>query len=166
MRVTASAPGKLVWLGEYAVLEGAPALVLAVNRRARVRLVEDNGRAAGHAADGAGDDGWHVEPHVVDAVARVLECDPHTATGGLRAEVDSQALFSRTGVARVKLGLGSSAALTVAMAGALCALSGRALPSIDALIRAHRRGQGGRGRDRKSTRLNPVTRSSRMPSSA
>jgi phosphomevalonate kinase len=45
----------------------------------------------------------------------------------------------------VKLGLGSSAALTVAMAGALCALSGRPPPSIDALIRAHRRGQSDRG---------------------
>ena len=30
MRIVASAPGKLVALGEYAVLEGAPALVLAV----------------------------------------------------------------------------------------------------------------------------------------
>lgn len=38
MRLTASAPGKLVLLGEYAVLDGAPALVLAVNRRARAAL--------------------------------------------------------------------------------------------------------------------------------
>ncbi|HUH94518.1 MAG TPA: hypothetical protein VL742_15415 [Casimicrobiaceae bacterium] len=145
MQVAASAPGKLVWLGEYAVLEGAPALVMAVNRRAHVRLVEANGRPEAHAASRAGDDRWHIEPHVVDAVARALESDPRTVTAGLRAEVDSQALFARAGPERVKLGLGSSAALTVAMAGALCALAGRALPSVDALIRAHRRGQGDRG---------------------
>ncbi len=33
-----SAPGKMVLLGEYAVLFGAPAVVAAVNRRARVEL--------------------------------------------------------------------------------------------------------------------------------
>ena len=32
-----SAPGKLVLFGEYAVLEGASALVCAVDRRARIR---------------------------------------------------------------------------------------------------------------------------------
>ena len=38
MKVRATAPGKLVVLGEYAVLAGAPALVLAVDRRCRVDL--------------------------------------------------------------------------------------------------------------------------------
>ncbi len=38
MKVIADAPGKLVLLGEYAVLEGAPGLVVAVDRRARVVL--------------------------------------------------------------------------------------------------------------------------------
>lgn len=144
MQIAASAPGKLVWLGEYAVLEGAPALVVAVNRRARVRLVEANGHAAAPTTRGD-DGGWHVEPQVVDAVARALGSDPDTVTAGLRAEVDSQALFARAGADRVKLGLGSSAALTVAMAAALCALADRPLPRIEALIRAHRRGQGDRG---------------------
>ena len=37
---TADAPGKLVLIGEYAVLEGYPAVVAAVDRRARVRLEE------------------------------------------------------------------------------------------------------------------------------
>jgi phosphomevalonate kinase len=32
MRITASAPGKLVLSGEYAVLDGAPAICVAVDR--------------------------------------------------------------------------------------------------------------------------------------
>ena len=39
MEVVASAPAKLVLLGDYAVLEGARALVQAVDRRAQVRIV-------------------------------------------------------------------------------------------------------------------------------
>ena len=39
MAIFSSAPGKLILLGEYAVLEEAPALVAAVDRQARVTLV-------------------------------------------------------------------------------------------------------------------------------
>ena len=38
MAVFAEAPGKLVILGEYAVLTGAPALVLAVDRYCRAEI--------------------------------------------------------------------------------------------------------------------------------
>ncbi len=38
MRFHARAPGKLVALGEYAVLDGAPALVLAIDRYAVATL--------------------------------------------------------------------------------------------------------------------------------
>ncbi len=38
MKYLIHAPGKLILIGEYAVLEGAPALVMAVNRYARVSL--------------------------------------------------------------------------------------------------------------------------------
>ncbi|MDH3638826.1 MAG: hypothetical protein OES09_10250, partial [Gammaproteobacteria bacterium] len=41
MRITASAPGKIVLLGEYAVLAGVPALVMAIDRRAEVQLTEN-----------------------------------------------------------------------------------------------------------------------------
>jgi len=36
--VIASAPGKAVLSGEYVVLEGAPAIATALNRRARIKL--------------------------------------------------------------------------------------------------------------------------------
>ena len=38
MSFVATAPAKLVFLGEYAVLEGAPALVAAVDRSVRVTV--------------------------------------------------------------------------------------------------------------------------------
>ena len=110
MSVFASAPGKVILLGEYAVLESAPALVMAVNRRARVTLARpahEGGR-------------WH-------------------------ATIDTARLFMGAPHARKKLGLGSSAAVTVALASARCAARGRPLPSVDALIRMHRRRQDGRG---------------------
>ena len=41
----ATAPGKLVVLGEYAVLGNAPALVMAVDRRCRAEIVTRDGGA-------------------------------------------------------------------------------------------------------------------------
>ena len=38
MSFTSSAPGKLILLGEYAVLENSPALVAAINNRAKVHI--------------------------------------------------------------------------------------------------------------------------------
>ena len=43
MKIEVSAPGKLVLIGEYGVLFGAPAVVMAVNRRARVELTPAEG---------------------------------------------------------------------------------------------------------------------------
>ena len=38
MTISTSTPGKLILLGEYAVLEGAPAIVAAVNKFAKITL--------------------------------------------------------------------------------------------------------------------------------
>ncbi|UCF65710.1 MAG: hypothetical protein JSW33_07715 [bacterium] len=43
MNCQVTTPGKLILIGEYAVLEGAPALVMAVNRYARVSLIPRRG---------------------------------------------------------------------------------------------------------------------------
>lgn len=156
-RIAASAPGKLVLLGEYAVLEGAPALVLAVDRRARVML------------DATGDrDGWEIVSPTLGCTARLgsapgmpwLDTAPPElewvagllrrfsrarAVPACRVELDSDAFHARHAGVQVKLGLGSSAALTVALLGALHALAGLPAPTLHEAIAAHRAIQHGRG---------------------
>lgn len=88
----AAAPGKLFTTGAWAILEGAPAIVLAVNRY----VLADDARAA----EGP------VRPEVAE-VARQL--------GGRPPSVDASALES----SGRKLGLGSSAAAAVASAAVL-----------------------------------------------
>ena len=98
----ASAPGKLLIAGEYAVLEGAPALVAAINRRARAEM-----RASGEA---------RTEPvsplHL--AIGGTLGSDTSELE---RLHLDTRALF----LGQRKLGLGSSAAACVAGIAALSA---------------------------------------------
>lgn len=159
--VVASAPGKLVVSGEYAVLEGGPAIVLALNRRARVRLSASDEGAYVIAAPEFGipravgrlDARQRVQWSGVDArgserlalVASVIESMLiDGAPSGFRAELDTGAFFSVDGGGH-KFGLGSSAALTVALAGAICAEAGRDAPLAEPLMVAHRRMQGGRG---------------------
>jgi phosphomevalonate kinase len=157
MHVTASAPGKLVLLGEYAVLEGAPALVLAVDRRARVTL-----------AGGAGDCWDILSPTLgLDASLRIGPAgvewrgapSPRLAwlavlferlpfAQGLapcRVELDSDPFYLHHAGSTTKLGLGSSAALTVALLGALHAHARQSAPALDTCIAVHRAIQGGRG---------------------
>jgi phosphomevalonate kinase len=123
--VIARAPGKVVLSGAYAVLEGAPALVAAVDRY----VVADARREAGR-----------VTPEVAEALAR---------RGSTRAPwFDARAL--RDDVRDQKLGLGSSAAILVASLAALeladepslddAALASRTFP---AALNAHQAAQGG-----------------------
>jgi phosphomevalonate kinase len=157
MPIVASAPGKLVLLGEYAVLEGAPALVLAVDRRARVTL--------GSGAEGDweivsptlglqarlqlrdGNATWLDEaPAELEWIATLLARLPQApARPPRRIELDSDAFHLDLEGARAKLGLGSSAALTVALLGALHRLAHAAPPTLGEAIEAHRAIQHGRG---------------------
>lgn len=165
--VEASAPGKLILLGEYAVLDGAPAVVMAVDRRARVRLSPAPGRPDGeirvHAPDlgrvAAGRltaDGvpqWQDEDtaralRLVTTVfstladRRLRHDPPAGATNALEVHLDTADFFETPGR---KTGLGSSAALTVALAGALATWYGDPPPTLAGLVAAHRALQGGRG---------------------
>ncbi|MES1943194.1 kinase ATP-binding domain, GHMP family protein [Salinisphaera sp. PC39] len=122
------------------MLEGAPALVAAVDRRARVRLAPaaEWSLATLPDLDGAG----MARSAVFDAVRRTLaahcELPPRAVT------VDTRAFFGPEG----KLGLGASAAVAAALTTALAAAGGlRAGPNeLCALaIAAHREAQGGSG---------------------
>ena len=143
----ARAPGKLVALGEYAVLDGAPAVVLAVDRYVEV--------AIGPSRDGACRLAMHAPAAVerrfavgersgaplVDLVIAAVE--PPLAWW---ATIDSRAFFA----AEAKLGLGSSAAVLCAWAGAYGAFAsslGLRVPQagVPELIELHRAFQGGKG---------------------
>ncbi len=146
----ASAPGKVVLSGEYAVLDGAPAICMAVNRRARVCLSDIDGDHSQVTAPGYTEttgrfqfaqDGlaWHSgqqEFALVDSVLRAAGT-PHLETSAIVLDT-SQFIDDR---ARDKMGIGSSAALTVA----LCVAIKRTSEVAEIAQRAHRDFQGGAG---------------------
>lgn len=154
MRIHASAPGKLVLCGEYAVLEGAPALVWAVDAQARASLDDasegvfqisapDVGVAnADFDFDAHGRVRWNglgdAQQERLGLVARLVEVFGARQTP-FHATIDTSE-FSLRGQ---KLGLGSSGALAVALAVALRARAGRESPEVERLIALHREWQGG-----------------------
>lgn len=158
MTRAASAPGKVLVSGEYAVLDGAPAIVMAVDRRARVRVSEAGGdwhrlRLPGIAADEVRfrvDDagrvalhGPHPPPFDLSLVGHVCKAAGPRARESLQLELDTRPFFHEA--SRVKLGLGSSAALAVALMTALLPEGARSPGLEAAALAAHRAWQGGRG---------------------
>lgn len=126
----ASAPGKAVLLGEYAVLDGAPALVQAVNRRCTARLVPVAGqigrvealqldsRPVRFVLDGHGRPRWQDDfpPGFAPAAAVIESVLEYIGRHAGRVvpfalRIDSGALFSGA----TKLGIGSSGATAVAI---------------------------------------------------
>ena len=99
MTVIASAPGKIVLSGEYAVLFGAPAICMAVDRRA-VAITKDgtDSKCRLETPGLAGGDPFAI----VEAVC-----------GGQRPPLDIMLDTRAFSDAGGKLGIGSSAALTV-----------------------------------------------------
>ena len=156
MIVTATAPGKLVVSGEYAVLVGAPALVLALDRRVVVRLApgERDWRFTSHGFTGSArhalsellaprdlplDDPAYMGQHVLRTIA---------ATGAridwpssVDIELDSRAGFERG----AKLGIGTSAAVCVALTAACCKHLAVDADVLTLALAAHARAQAGRG---------------------
>ncbi|HZR79776.1 MAG TPA: mevalonate kinase [Candidatus Binatia bacterium] len=121
----ASAGGKLILLGEHAVVHGHPAIAAGIPARVEVSVTpcaagEDTLRAAAGFAD----------PRLAAAVAEA------------RSEVGiPEAIGLEIGIAGdlpVAIGLGSSAALSVALVRALAACCGRALADEQVAAAAHR----------------------------
>ena len=117
-----SAPGKLMLIGEYAVLEGAPALVAAVDRRATGRRTAAPGR----------------ESAVVSGVRRAVEAQSGPRPFGV--DIDTHTFRDARDT---KLGVGSSAATAVAAAALLSGTGDeRALAWA---LEGHRLAAGGTG---------------------
>lgn len=132
--VSASAPGKVILCGEYAVLDGAPAIAMAVNRRATVTI--DAGENAAVATTGVADS---ADTRLLDCVCSALGVERPDAAIMLDTVAFTDAVTHR------KLGIGSSAALTVALVIALSPPGTSASSIFETALAAHRRFQDGRG---------------------
>jgi phosphomevalonate kinase len=134
----ASAPGKAVLLGEYVVLEGAPALVAAINRRAHISITDAAIWSLTAPALGVADaefaclpDGRalfsdarvQALPHLDTVRAVLLVVQELLVRNGYalrpgHVSIDTSAFLAHDGT---KLGLGSSAAVSVALVTAFLA---------------------------------------------
>jgi phosphomevalonate kinase len=128
-----TAPGKLLLLGEYAVLEGFPAIVAAVNRRASGQFVP------------AREPESELVAIAVRHAAHALGPNRVALPGG-SVLVDTSA-FSLNGT---KIGIGSSAATAVVSVGAVMEMAGVSVADssdlvFDVALAAHRAAQGGLG---------------------
>ncbi|MBN1945438.1 MAG: hypothetical protein JW797_07145 [Bradymonadales bacterium] len=150
MSVTATAPGKLFVLGEFAALKGAPALLMAVNRRVQIERLQRT------------EAGWeiHEEPDARVSIISIEELSGAPVEGTLAAaaartlveagfslpprvllRADRTALVDGYGQ---PLGLGSSAATAAAYVAVLAPdLDNNTMVSL--AVAAHRRFQGGVG---------------------
>lgn len=101
--IAVSAPGKIILSGEHSVVYGKPALLAAVDRRLFVEIREIK-RGIKIIADEPEDLAQYAFQKTKEALDKKIK-------GGLRIKISSQIPVAR--------GMGSSAALSVAMAGAL-----------------------------------------------
>ncbi len=136
--IRARAPGKLFLSGEYAVLQGAPAIACAIGRHVEASFL------SGDTTEDAEATRWRQA-----ARGLLLRYGLDPAPAGRPLEIDSRALYSAGGI---KFGFGSSAAVAVAVSGLLLAAQDRLARSADRLRIAdelHRalQGPGGSGVD-------------------
>lgn len=156
--VKASAPGKAVVSGEYAVLGGAPAISMALNRRAYVTVRPGEGHHHTLASPGyvagrmrfrstvAGSIEWIDTLPSADTF-RLFECvwrraavEPDTA---LAITLETREFFDS--VSGSKLGIGSSSGLAVALSAAFETMSGAKDSAYPLAADAHRAFQDGSG---------------------
>lgn len=150
-----TAPGKAVLCGEYSVLAGAPAICMAIDRRASVRVEDAAGNHGCVTTRGYADGTWRFEPGadgkpewldrppdgglpIVEAALRQSRSDAAAAI-----TIDTRQFRDRN--SGQKLGLGSSAAACTALLAALTCHRGDALPDTREFVDLHREVQGRRG---------------------
>ncbi len=168
MTIEVIAPGKMILVGEYVVLHGGPALVSAVNRVARVTLDTKDGSGICVDAPEVGLNGFHCTlqnqvlvdgtghalPKNLKVVAAVVEhfaeeLEPKLKKTCLQITIDTSGFVQNEN--GFKLGLGSSAAVTVAFMRAVMAYLGKEGSDVSEqslFTRAHelhRKMQGGVG---------------------
>ena len=135
----ASAPGKLFLLGEYAVLRGHPAVVTAVDQRMIARLHQE---PDGYRAQGLDDEA--AARAFAQRLLEALAADP-LAPAELpsvdRLSTDARPFYHQG----TKLGLGSSAAATVALCAVILGPGALRQTVWEVAHRVHLRLQGGRG---------------------
>lgn len=152
--VHASAPGKVVLCGEYAVLDGAPAVCMAINRRARVTIFESNQDFHTVIAPGHVDEvtGFRVTNGKFEWPDRqgefeLLECiwqeSGINPDSGLALTLDTGGFLDPEHVC--KTGIGSSAALAVALSAAFHEWQPRGGDPLDVAHRGHLAFQNGLG---------------------
>ncbi|MEL6868920.1 MAG: hypothetical protein AAFO81_03880 [Pseudomonadota bacterium] len=147
--VAISVPGKLLLSGEYAVLDGAPAIVSCVDRFCDAQAVP----AAQHSVTVTGPEAFSDAFELVNGevhwasgadsparqmLATLLRALP--PVGPMALTIDSTAFYS----GKRKLGLGSSAAVAVAAGTVLAGASGYA-DAMQTIADAHAVFQGGQG---------------------
>lgn len=142
--IEASAPGKLVISGEYAVLAGAPALVAAVDRRVICTLSpKDSGgwrfvsTGFDHDQTIPKDEVFGAPPTSIPGVVRRSIAAAH-APEHVEVRIDSSDCYCDG----IKLGVGSSAATVTALATAFGVMAGEA-PRLTDLYETHALFQGG-----------------------
>ncbi|MGO9310439.1 MAG: hypothetical protein ACLQDL_15640 [Spirochaetia bacterium] len=149
-RTRLTVPGNILLLGEYAVLEqGGLGLAMAVDTRVRLAASPAESLLIETAWSGRLVSWTPARPAESPLLsAAVQEVSEFLGTAcAARVHLDSSGFFSADGR---KTGLGSSAAVSVALVcGLLCAAGARSAargPTAPSLaLRAHRRAQGGRG---------------------
>lgn len=141
MKVTARSPGKMVLFGEYAVLENATALVTAVNRYCTVTIepsandtcqvaavnldspslqfrLSDGVITPSQPPSGETEETYSLFVSVFESILRTLR-EKEISPTPIRIAIDTTPFYHPTGG---KLGIGASAALTVALTAGLFGL--------------------------------------------